>query len=106
MNVEYKSMFFGVALGVVGVFTILFLLGDVETEFSVTTSESANKNNKNIDVRIEKTIENGQDLTNVVIKGSGNVTKEDLDKELERLFEEHGINKNDSNINVEMEITS
>jgi hypothetical protein len=99
-------MFLGVTLGVVGVFTILFLLGDVETEFSFSTGENENKMDKNIDVRIEKTVENGQDLTNVVIKGSGDVTKEDLDKELERLFEEHGINKNDSNINVEMEITS
>jgi hypothetical protein len=106
MKVEYKSMFLGVALGIVGVFTVLFLLGDVETEFSFTTGESANKNDKNIDVRIEKRIENGQDHTNVVIKGSGDVTKEDLDKELERLFEEHSINKNDSNINVKMEITS
>ena len=106
MKVEYKSMFLGVALGVVGVFTILFLLGDVETEFSVTTGEHSNKMDKNIDVRIQKTIENGQDLTNILIKGSGDVTKEDLDKELEKLFEEHGINKNDSNINVEMEISS
>ena len=106
MEVDYKSMSLGVVLGIVGVFAILFLLGDVETEFSFTTGESANKNDKNIVVRIEKTVENGQDLTNVVIKGSGDVTREDLDKELERLFEEHGINKNDSNINVEMEITS
>ena len=106
MKVEYKSMFLGVALGIVGVFAILFLLGDVETEFSVTTGESANKDDKSINVRIEKIIEDGQGLTNVIIKGSGNVTKEDLDKELERLFEEYGINKNDSNINVEMEITS
>ena len=106
MKVEYKSMFFGVTLGVVGVFATLFLLGDVETEFSFSKGENENKMDKNIDVRIEKTVENGQDLTNVVIKGSGDVTKEDLDKELERLFDEHGINKNDSNINVEMEITS
>ena len=106
MNVEYKSMFLGVALGVVGVFTILFLLGDVETEFSVTTGENANKMDKNIDVRIEKTVENGQSFTNVVVKGIGDVTKEDLDKELDRLFKEHGINKNDSNINIEMEINS
>ena len=41
-----------------------------------------------------------------MVKGSGDVTKEDLDKELERLFNEHGINKNDSNINIEMEINS
>ena len=106
MKVEYKSMFLGVALGVVGVFTILFLLGDVETEFSFSTGENENKMDKNIDVRIEKTVENGQDFTNVVVKGSGDVTKEDLDKELERLFNEHGINKNDSNINIEMEINS
>ena len=106
MKVEYKSMFLGVTLGVVGVFAILFFLGDVETEFSFSTGENENKMDKNIDVRIEKTVENGQDLTNVVIKGSGDVTREDLDKELERLFDEHGINKNDSNINVEMEITS
>ncbi|MEC7737226.1 MAG: hypothetical protein VX651_07765 [Candidatus Neomarinimicrobiota bacterium] len=106
MKVEYKSMFLGVALGVVGVFAILFLLGDVETEFSFSTGENENKMDKNIDVRIEKTVENGQDFTNVVVKGSGDVTKEDLDKELERLFNEHGINKNDSNINIEMEINS
>ena len=106
MKVEYKSMFLGVTLGVVGVFTILFLLGDVETEFSFSTGENENKMDKIIDVSIEKTVKNGQDLTNVVIKGSGDVTREDLDKELERLFDEHDINKNDSNINVEMEITS
>ena len=106
MKVDYKSMFFGVALGVVGVFTILFLLGDVETEFSVTTGENANKMDKNIDVRIEKTVENGQSFTNVVVKGSGDVTKEDLDKELDRLFKEHDIDKKDSNINIEMEINS
>jgi len=106
MKVKYKSMFLGVALGVVGVFSVLFLLGDVETEFSFSTGENENKMDKNIDVRIEKTVENGQDFTNVVVKGSGDITKEDLDKELERLFNEYGINKNDSNINIEMEINS
>jgi len=106
MKIEYKSMFLGAALGVVSVFAILFLLGDVETEISFATGQSANKNDKNVEVKISKTIENGQDLTNVVIKGSGDVKKEDLDKELERLFEEHGINKNNSNITVDMKITS
>ena len=106
MKIEYKSMFLGAALGVVSVFAILSLLGDVETEISFATGQSANKNDKNVEVKISKTIENGQDLTNVVIKGSGDVTKEDLDKELERLFEEHGINKNNSNITVDMKITS
>ena len=106
MKVEYKSMFLGVAIGVVGVLAALFLLGDVKTEFSVKTGENANKMDKNINVSIEKTVENGQDFTNVVVKGSGDVTKEELDKELNRLFKEHGINKNDSNVNIEMEINS
>ena len=106
MKFEYKSMFLGVSLGVVGVFSTLFLLGDVETEFSFSTGENQDEMDKNIDIRIEMTGENGQDFTNVVVKGSGDFTKEDLDKELERLFNEHGINKNDSNINIEMEIDS
>ncbi|SVD18547.1 uncharacterized protein METZ01_LOCUS371401 [marine metagenome] len=106
MKVEYKSMFLGVALGAVGIIAILFLIGDFETEFSVTTGEHSNKMDKNIDVRIQKTIENGQDFTNVIVKGSGDVTKEDLDEELDRLFNKHGINKNDSNIKIEMEINS
>jgi len=106
VKVEYKSMFLGVTLGVVGVFAILFLFGNIKTEFSFATGKNENKMDKNIDVRIEKTVENGQDFTNVVVKSSGDVTKEDLDKELKRLFNEHGINKNDSNINIEMEINS
>ena len=41
MKIEYKSMFLGVALGIVGVFTILFFLGDVETKLSISTPEHA-----------------------------------------------------------------
>ena len=106
MKIDYKSLFLGVALGVVGVFSTLFLLGDVKTEFSFKTGEHANKMDKNIDVRIEKTIKNGQDFTNIVVKGSGDITKDELDEKLESLLEEHGINKNDSNINIEMKINS
>ena len=104
MKIDYKSLFLGVVLGVVSVFFTLFLLGDVKTEFSVKIGEHANKMDKNIDVRIEKTIKNGQDFTNIVVKGSGDITKDELDEKLESLLDEHGINKNDSNINIDMEI--
>ena len=80
MKIDYKSLFLGVALGVVGVFSTLFLLGDVKTEFSFKTDEHANKMDKNIDVRIEKTIKNGQDFINIVVKGSGDITKDELDE--------------------------
>jgi hypothetical protein len=81
-------------------------VGDVETKFSIQMGEDAKSMNKEIDVRIEKTVEDGNEITNVTVSGSGSVTKEDLDKELERLFEEHGIDKTDSNINIEMKINS
>ena len=106
MNVENKSMFLGIAIGLVSVLVILFLVGDVETKFSIQMGEDAKSMNKEIDVRIEKTVEDGNEITNVTVSGSGSVTKEDLDKELERLFEEHGIDKTDSNINIEMKINS
>ena len=63
----------------------------METEFSVSTGERANIMDKNINVSIKKTVENGQDFTNVVVKGSGDVTKEDLDKELDRIVKKRRI---------------
>ena len=40
------------------------------------------------------------------MKASGDVTKEDIDKELDRLFKEHEINKKDSNVNIDVRINS
>ena len=104
MKVEYKSMFLGAALGVVGVFAILFLLGDVETEFSFSTGDK--KQDKNIEVSIERIIENGEDLTNVVIKGEGDVTRKELEEELDRMLEKQGIDKEKTKLKIEMEIQS
>jgi len=104
MKIDYKSMLLGFSFGVFSLFFILFFLGDVKTEFSVKTGEHVNEMDKNIDVRIDKTLKNGKDFINVMVKGSGDVTKDELDKELESLFDKHGINKNDSNINIEIEI--
>tara|TARA_B110000438_G_scaffold79873_1_gene79912 strand:+ start:496 stop:816 length:321 start_codon:yes stop_codon:yes gene_type:complete len=102
MKIEYKSMLLGVLIGVLGVFTILLLVGDVETKFSINTGNEIKDLNKNIDVSIEKNIEKNQVHTDVIVKASGNVTKEDIDKELDRLFKEHDINKKDSNINIDI----
>ena len=104
MKVETKSMFLGIALGGIGVFAILFLIGNVETEFSFSTGDK--NQNKNIEVSIERTIENGQDLTNVVIKGEGDVTRKELEEELDRMLEKQGIDKTKTKLNIEMEIQS
>ena len=105
-KIEYKSMFLGVTLGVASVFIILFLLGDVKTEFSVKTGKELANIGKSININIDKTIEDGKEVTNITVVGSGSITKEELDQELERLFKKHGINKNDSNINIDMKINS
>ncbi len=106
MKIEYKSMLLGALIGVLGVFTVLLLVGDVETEFFINTGNKIKDINKNIDVSIEKNVEKDQIHTDVIVKASGDVTKEDIDKELDRLFKEHDINKKDSNINIDITINS
>ena len=106
MKIEYKSMLLGALIGVLGVFTVLLLVGDVETEFSINSGNKIKDINKNIDVSIEKNVEKDQVHTDVIVKASGDVTKEDIDKELDRLFKEHDINKKDSNINIDITINS
>ena len=102
MKIEYKSLFLGISLGIVGVFSVLYIFGNVETELSFATGDT--KKDKNIEVRIEQTIENGEDLTNIVLKGKGDVTKDELEKELERILKKQGIDRKTTNINIEMEI--
>ena len=106
MKVEYKSLFLGVLLGIVGVFCIFYLFGDIQTEFSFTTGEPKHKIDKNIEVRIEKTNENGEDITNVFLKGTGDVTRDELEKELEKILQKQGIDRKTSNMNIEMDIQS
>ena len=104
MKIEYKSLFLGISLGMVGVFSVLYLLGNVETELSFAKEEI--KEDKNIEVRIEKTVENGEDLTNVVLKGKGDVTRDELEKELDKILKKQGINRKTTNMNIQMEIQS
>tara|TARA_Y100000748_G_C15367830_1_gene438448 strand:+ start:366 stop:680 length:315 start_codon:yes stop_codon:yes gene_type:complete len=104
MKIEYKSLFLGLALGVVGVFSVLYLLGNVETEFQFKTGDKSQ--NKDIDIRIEQTIQNGEDFTNVVIKGRGDVTREELEQELEKMLEKQGINREKTKLKIDIEIKS
>ena len=104
MKIEYKSLFLGISLGIVGVFSVLYLFGNVETELSFSTGDK--KQDKNIEVRIEQTIDNGEDITNVVIKGEGDVTREELEEELDRMLEKQGIDKDKTKLKVEMKIQS
>tara|TARA_Y100001935_G_scaffold108155_1_gene89807 strand:- start:185 stop:499 length:315 start_codon:yes stop_codon:yes gene_type:complete len=104
MKIQYKSLFLGLALGIVGVFSVLYLLGNVETEFQFKTGDKSQ--NKDIDIIIEQTIQNGEDFTNVVIKGKGDVTREELEQELEKMLEKQGINREKTKLKIDMEIKS
>ena len=106
MKIEYKSMILGVLLGLAGCFVILLLLGNIETEFSFTTGNKHKELNKNIDVSIERTVKNEQGHTDITVKAAGDVTEEDIDKELERLFKVYNIDKDASNINIDVKINS
>ena len=59
---------------------------------------------KNIDISIEKIIENDQEVISIIANGSGFVTKEDIDKELEKLYKEKNIDISSDNIKLEIKI--
>ena len=104
MKLEYKSMFIGIVLGAISVSAIFFIFSDVEKEFSFSTGDK--KQDKNIEVSIERIIENGEDLANVVIEGEGDVSRKELEEELERMLEKQGIDKDKTKLNVEIKIES
>ena len=104
MKLDYKSMFIGIVLGAISVSAIFFIFSDVEKEFSYSTGDK--KQDKNIEVSIERIIENGEDLANVVIEGEGDVSRKELEEELERMLEKQGIDKDKTKLNVEIKIES
>ena len=104
MKIDTKSFLIGISVGIIGFLTFILIIGDVKTEFSFATGDT--KEDKNIEVSIERTIENGEDLTNVFIKGEGDVTRIELEEELDRMLEKQGIDKEKTKLNIEMEIKS
>ena len=104
MKIDMKSLFLGALLGVTTFLLFMFILNDVDTE--VHFSSGNKRINKDMDIRIERIMEDGEDITNVVVKGSGDITREELEKELERMLEKQGIDKSKTKLKVEMEINS
>ena len=45
MRIEYKSLFIGISVGMAGVFFLLYLFGNIETELSFKTGEIAKNKN-------------------------------------------------------------
>ena len=48
MKIDYKSLFLGVLLGVIGIFSFFYLFGNIETEFSFTIGKPEKKIDKTL----------------------------------------------------------
>ena len=56
MKIETKSLSIGIVLGILGCFVILYIFGNIETEFSFTISEDKNEIYSNRPVKTKDTI--------------------------------------------------
>ena len=103
MTFDFKNIFIGVVIGIISTTSVFFLIGDVEIETEIQLGEQTNQDNKDIQINIEKTIdENGEEVINVSAIGRGSVTKKDIEKELEKVFAKKDI---DASSGIEVIIT-
>ena len=103
MKFDLKNILIGVVIGIISTTSVFFLIGDVEIETEIKLGEKANQDNKDIQITIEKNIdENGEEIINVSAIGKGSVTIKDIEKELEKVFAEKNI---DASSGIEVNIT-
>ena len=103
MKFDLKNILIGVVIGIISTTSVFFLIGDVEIETEIQLGEKANQNNKDIQITIEKNIdENGEEIINVSAIGKGSVTIKDIEKELEKVFADKNI---DASSGIEVNIT-
>ena len=103
MKFDLKNILIGVVIGIISTTSVFFLIGDVEIETEIQLGEKANQDNKDIQITIEKNIdENGEEVINVSAIGKGSVTIKDIEKELEKVFAEKNI---DASSGIEVNIT-
>ena len=107
MKTNYKNIFLGIIIGVIGTCGVFFIVGDVNVETEIQIGEKLDDDNKNIDISIEKTVDdNGKEIINILANGSGSVTKEEIEQELERLYVEKDIDISSGNVDIKINITN
>ena len=103
MTFDLKNILIGVVIGIIGTTSVFLLIGDVEIETAIQLGEKANQNNKDIQITIERNIDNnGEEVINVSAIGKGSVTIKDIEKELEKVLAEKNI---DASSGIEVNIT-
>ncbi len=107
MKTNYKNIFLGIIIGVIGTCGVFFIVGDVNVETEIQIGEKLDDDNKNIDISIEKTVDdNGKEIINILANGSGSVTKEEIEQELERLYVEKDIDISSGDVDIKINITN
>ena len=107
MKTNYKNIFLGIIIGVIGTCGVFFIVGDVNVETEIQIGEKLDDDKKNIDISIEKTVDdNGKEIINILANGSGSVTKEEIEQKLERLYIEKDIDILSGNVDIKINITN
>ena len=107
MKTNYKNIFLGIIIGVIGTCGVFFIVGDVNVETEIQIGEKLDDDNKNIDISIEKTVDdNGKEIIYILANGSGSVTKEEIEQELERLYVEKDIDISSGDVDIKINITN
>ena len=107
MKTNYKNIFLGIIIGVIGTCGVFFIVGDVNVETEIQIGEKLDDDKKNIDISIEKTVDdNGKEIINILANGSGSVTKEEIEQKLERLYIEKDIDISSGDVDIKINITN
>ena len=105
MKLDLKNILIGIGIGILGTTSVFLLIGEVDIQTDIQIGEKLDQENKNISISIEKNIDdNGEEIVNVVADASGNVTKEEIENQLSKLYAEKNIDIPSENINVEINI--
>jgi len=104
MKFDLKNILIGTAIGIIGTTSFFLLIGDIDVQTDFQFGENLDQDDVDISISIEKNIENGEEIINVVATGRGLVTREDIEEELEKLYAEKGIEISSSNVNIEINI--
>ncbi|HIA23258.1 MAG TPA: hypothetical protein EYN76_02400 [Candidatus Marinimicrobia bacterium] len=107
MKTNYKNIFLGIIIGVIGTCGVFFIVGDVNVETEIQIGEKLDDDNKNIDISIEKTVDDsGKEIINILANGSGSVTKEEIEQELKRLYVEKDIDISSGDVDIKINISN
>lgn len=99
MSFDLKNIVFGIIIGII----IMLFIGNVDIQTDIVLGNN-DKEEKNIQISVDKIIENDNEIVQISIEAEGAVDKKDIDKELEKLYAKYDIDPTSDNLKIEIEI--